>query len=183
MLRVSVKSRDALKSFELFSGKKESISKQKMEGQSSVEKRVIVVAMDGSTEAESALLWFANNIYKKGDEVVVVHCLHHTAHYTMGFWAPVDAQAVARAFEEESKHATKVCSQLTDLLHKYEIVGKVMQLQGDPGHQIVTTAEECRASFIVVGCRGIGVIRRTVLGSVSDYIVHHSNIPVLVYRH
>ncbi|XP_071168743.1 universal stress protein YxiE-like isoform X2 [Mytilus edulis] len=127
-----------------------------MEGQSSVEKRVIVVAMDGSTEAESAL---------------------------QSVWAPVDAQAIARAFEEESKHAAKVCSKLTDLLHKYEIVGKVMQLKGDPGHQIVTTAEENRASFIVVGCRGIGVIRRTVLGSVSDYIVHHSNIPVLVYRH
>lgn len=34
--------------------------------------------------------------------------------------------------------------------------------------------------MIVMGSRGIGTIRRTFLGSVSDYCVHHAHIPVAV---
>lgn len=31
-----------------------------------------------------------------------------------------------------------------------------------------------------MGSRGLGTIRRTILGSVSDYVVHHANVPVVV---
>jgi nucleotide-binding universal stress UspA family protein len=59
----------------------------------------------------------------------------------------------------------------------------VMKLDhGDPGPLIVAKAKECGASAIVMGSRGQGKIRRTVLGSVSDYILHHSDVPVLICR-
>lgn len=64
-----------------------------------------------------------------------------------------------------------------------QIEGRVVQTSGDPGHRIVTAAAEGGADFIVVGSRGMGTIRRTLLGSVSDYLVHHSNIPVFICRH
>lgn len=64
-----------------------------------------------------------------------------------------------------------------------QIKGRVIQTSGDPGHGIVTAAAECGADFIVVGSRGMGTIRRTLLGSVSDYLVHHSKIPVFICRH
>jgi len=35
---------------------------------------------------------------------------------------------------------------------------------------------------IVVGTRGLGSVRRTILGSVSDYVVHHAHCPVIVCR-
>jgi hypothetical protein len=36
--------------------------------------------------------------------------------------------------------------------------------------------------LIVIGTRGLGKIRRTFLGSVSDFVVHHADMPVLVCR-
>lgn len=52
-----------------------------------------------------------------------------------------------------------------------------------PGHAIVDTATKTDAAFIVTGTRGMGKIRRTILGSVSDFVVHHAPCPVLVCRH
>ncbi|XP_065937106.1 universal stress protein YxiE isoform X2 [Magallana gigas] len=51
-----------------------------------------------------------------------------------------------------------------------------------PSHGIVDIANKENARFIVTGSRGMGVIRRTILGSVSDFILHHANCPVFVYK-
>lgn len=49
-----------------------------------------------------------------------------------------------------------------------------------PGQGIIQVAEEEGANMIVMGTRGLDMIRRTLLGSVSDYVVRHSRVPVLV---
>lgn len=50
----------------------------------------------------------------------------------------------------------------------------------DPGEGIIRAAEELGADLIVIGSRGMGLVRRTILGSVSDYVLQHSHIPVAV---
>ena len=51
-----------------------------------------------------------------------------------------------------------------------------------PGQEVVKTANDEHAMMIVIGTRGMGTIRRTILGSVSDYVVHHAHCPVIVCR-
>ena len=53
---------------------------------------------------------------------------------------------------------------------------------GKPGEVICRIAEEESAAMIVTGTRGMGKVRRTILGSVSDYLVHHAHCPVIVCR-
>ena len=48
------------------------------------------------------------------------------------------------------------------------------------GHTICKIAKVHSASLIVIGQRGLGAIRRTFLGSVSDYVIHHAHIPTIV---
>ena len=43
-------------------------------------------------------------------------------------------------------------------------------------------AEELDAGLIVVGSRGLGGVRRALIGSVSDSVVRHAHCPVLVVR-
>jgi nucleotide-binding universal stress UspA family protein len=42
--------------------------------------------------------------------------------------------------------------------------------------------EEIRADLIVIGSRGLGGIRRALMGSVSDSVVRHAYCPVMVVR-
>jgi nucleotide-binding universal stress UspA family protein len=47
---------------------------------------------------------------------------------------------------------------------------------------IVELAEETGAGLIVMGSRGLGGIRRALMGSVSDSVVRHAHCPVMVVR-
>jgi nucleotide-binding universal stress UspA family protein len=50
---------------------------------------------------------------------------------------------------------------------------------GSPGPALCDLAESLQTSVIVMGTRGLGGIRRAVLGSVSDYVVRNAPCPVL----
>jgi nucleotide-binding universal stress UspA family protein len=48
--------------------------------------------------------------------------------------------------------------------------------------QIVQVAEDIEAGLIVMGSRGLGGVRRALMGSVSDSVVCRAHCPVLVVR-
>ena len=68
------------------------------------------------------------------------------------------------------------------IFFSYQIHGKVRRMGGKPGEAIIIAAKEEKASMIVTGTRGLGSMRRTFLGSVSDYVLHHSDVPVVIVR-
>lgn len=66
----------------------------------------------------------------------------------------------------------------------FQINGTVKSVHSSsPGEGICKIAKEVNADLIITGTRGMGSVRRTLLGSVSDYILHHAHVPVIVCRH
>lgn len=61
----------------------------------------------------------------------------------------------------------------------YELILRV----GDPVQQICDVAEELNVRYIIMGSRGMGLIRGTVLGAVSNGVLHESLIPILIIPH
>jgi nucleotide-binding universal stress UspA family protein len=53
---------------------------------------------------------------------------------------------------------------------------------GDPKHVICDVAKQEACSLVIVGSHRHGLIDRVLLGSVSDYVVHHAHCAVLVVR-
>ena len=53
---------------------------------------------------------------------------------------------------------------------------------GDAKEEIVRAAEEWRADLVVLGARGLGRIKRVLLGSVSLAVARHARCPVLVVK-
>jgi nucleotide-binding universal stress UspA family protein len=54
--------------------------------------------------------------------------------------------------------------------------------RGPAVDEILDLAGELQAGLIVMGSRGIGLVERLVVGSVSEGVVHHARCPVLVLR-
>ena len=53
---------------------------------------------------------------------------------------------------------------------------------GPPAEGIVRLASTMDVDLIVMGNRGLGAVRRLAFGSVSTYVLHHAECPVLVTR-
>ena len=48
--------------------------------------------------------------------------------------------------------------------------------------ELVRKGQELGASAIIMGSRGLGAFKRAFLGSVSDYLVHHASVPVIIVK-
>ena len=62
----------------------------------------------------------------------------------------------------------------------FQLPFKTLFAYGAIGHVICSVGKEEKAECIILGSRGLGTIRRTILGSVSDYVTQHMTIPVLL---
>ncbi|EGG17863.1 hypothetical protein DFA_08864 [Cavenderia fasciculata] len=57
-------------------------------------------------------------------------------------------------------------------------------LCGDIREEIIKYIEDNGPfEMVIVGSRGLSIVKRIILGSVSEYLVHHAPIPVYVVKH
>ncbi|KAK2163388.1 hypothetical protein LSH36_80g01000 [Paralvinella palmiformis] len=83
---------------------------------------------------------------------------------------------------EGSKKTQELQEKFKKKFNEQEITAKFVSDVEKPGELICETAKREGATYIVMGTRGMGKLRRTIMGSVSDYVVHHSSCPVIVCR-
>jgi nucleotide-binding universal stress UspA family protein len=89
--------------------------------------------------------------------------------------------------EEQGQQFEQVARQTLDaeVQNVRAVGGTVAQAHlrmGTPAAEIVELAEELKVGMVVVGNRGLGGIRRALMGSVSDSVVRHAHCLVLVVR-
>lgn len=53
---------------------------------------------------------------------------------------------------------------------------------GDAGHTIVKFAKDKKFDIIIIGARGRGALKEIFFGSVSNYVLHKANLPVLIVK-
>ncbi|OMO98516.1 Universal stress protein A [Corchorus olitorius] len=55
-------------------------------------------------------------------------------------------------------------------------------MEGDPRNVICDAVDKHHATIVVMGSHGYGVVKRAVLGSVSDYCAHHAHCSVMIVK-
>nr|KAJ3418394.1 hypothetical protein HK105_008362 [Polyrhizophydium stewartii] len=164
--------------------------------------RTVCIAIDGSKSSEYAVTWAVNNILKaETDQVVVLHVRPFVAlpnvtytgtllDYGVGTFR-LDPMLSKPAFDveafEEIEQSNKQASHelLISTAKMIKHAGfhvRAIALRGDPREELVHKIEQLKADLVVMGSRGLGVLSRTFLGSVSDYLTHNLKVPVIVTR-
>ena len=144
----------------------------------------ILLATDGSKDAELAARIAADITQKGASELQVVH-VGPSAGYNGG-GEPLVTDIFAPT-EEQLKELNKEHRQLLDAqVKQIEAAGgavrKAHLRMGRPDEEIIALAEEIGAGLVVMGCRGLGGVKRALMGSVSDSVVRYAHCPVLVVR-
>jgi nucleotide-binding universal stress UspA family protein len=137
----------------------------------------ILLATDGSKDAELAARAAADLTKVTGAELHVSHAWRPLPHYAYPSLVPEEYHP---PYEEGAKRLLD--EQVERIERSGGIVAESHLVMGRPAEAIIELGEEIEAGLIVVGSRGHGPVGRLVMGSVSEGVVHHAHCPVLVVR-
>lgn len=105
-----------------------------------------------------------------------------TLMYADEFYFPIELLEAPAGQYLETAPATKVKLQekLRDYIKEHVPLGaEGVIVQDAPARSIVQTAKDTRADLIIMGTHGRNGIRRAVLGSVCEAVLHDSDVPLL----
>jgi nucleotide-binding universal stress UspA family protein len=144
----------------------------------------ILLATDGSENANLASSTAADLAKSTNSELHVVYVGHMPSIFYESPGAIVLDPDLQSRMEEDAEEAarTKLKEQVQKIREAGTEVAGVHTRVGFPDAEIVGLAERLSAGLIVMGSRGLGPLRRALMGSVSDSVVRHAHCPVLVVR-
>lgn len=153
------------------------------------------VIQDSSPQSRSALNWTVDHLVSKGDKVRLVSIIDtkSTATYSPPSGVPIDLD-----IEPDQEQLSRCNAILTEYqkiakrkvgdVKASTVVSRSLGTSSDHGREICEYAAEMGAEILVVGSRGHGSFKRSImgmfgLGSVSNFVIQHAPVAnVLVHK-
>ncbi|WOK96130.1 hypothetical protein Cni_G04837 [Canna indica] len=153
--------------------------------------RTVGIGIDYSPMSKLAVQWAVNNLVCAGDHVVLIHVLSKSDHHTQKqLWEEKGSPLIP--LDEFEEMNLTVQYGITPEREVFEILGTASRTKevkvlskiywGDPREKICDAVEELKLDSLVLGSRGLGAIKRVLLGSVSNYVVMNATCPVTVVK-
>jgi nucleotide-binding universal stress UspA family protein len=137
----------------------------------------ILLPTDGSEEATLAARTVTDLGERTGSELHVVHVGE------ISLSLHPDRQGHRDLYEEHEREARQLLeAQVEKMKAAGATVAQAHLRLGRTDEEVVVLAEELSVDLIAMGGRGLGGVRRALMGSVSDSVVRHAHCPVLIAR-
>ncbi|RKP11210.1 hypothetical protein THASP1DRAFT_27048 [Thamnocephalis sphaerospora] len=151
--------------------------------------RVVCIAVDPSDHGRYGFDWALKNFIKPESDLVVLLNVRNP----LAVPAPYGVVRAGAGYMDFSDYAIALEKSHRDASHGFlrEYAAKLMErgiavkaiaLRGDAREELVRKSSEVHADVLILGSRGLGVLKRTLLGSVSDYCAHNCTMPLVIVK-
>ncbi|XP_009780827.1 universal stress protein PHOS32-like isoform X2 [Nicotiana tabacum] len=126
--------------------------------------RLVGIGMDYSATSKAALKWAIDNLI---EEALI----------------PLDEFREINVSKHYGLNPDKEVLNMLDTVSKVKKVTVVAKVYwGDAREKLCDAVEHLKLDTLVVGSRGLGVLKRVLLRSVSKYVVQNASCPVTVVK-
>lgn len=133
----------------------------------------ILLATDGSEDAAQAREAASDLARRSNSELHIVHVWHDVP-------SPYAHAFVKRELERQGREVLD--AQVRKIEDAGGTVAEAHLRGGRTSDEVIELSERLGAGLLVVGSRGHGAVRRILMGSHSEAMMHHAHLPVLVLR-
>jgi len=150
----------------------------------------ILVPVDGSEYSHDAAEYAIGVAKLTHGKIIVLHVVHLPAYaFAYSGSEGVSPMAIPTPLpptltEEEKQAAKKIVDEVKEMGDAAGVTMETKIVERHPSvpDAIIQFAKEEGVDLIVMGTKGKTAIRRFLLGSVTESVVHHAHCPVLVVR-
>lgn len=139
----------------------------------------ILAPTDFSPAAAPALEWAGSLSAAFGAELLILNVLDLSLAGIAGL--PTEFAAIPAAAELVTRIRAETKTEMAKVAARYP-KAKTLVREGTPRTGILDVARETGADLIVMGTHGRTGLAHIFFGSVAEYVVRHSRIPVLTVR-
>ncbi len=134
----------------------------------------ILVPVDGSETADKAVEEAAVLAQAYNAEIHILYVANINQLAINACLSDAILEAVNKAGNEILEKAAKRIPENINVITTSET--------GSPAVTITDFADEIKADLVVIGSRGLGLVKGVLLGSVSQYVVEHAPCPAVVVK-
>src|ERR687893_2893666 len=138
----------------------------------------VLLATDGSKDAELATTTALDLANSTSSELHIVLVKEEAYAYVDAGGYPFTDAELDHELEQQAR--MRLDAEVEKIRSAGGAVAEAHLRVGAAHAEIVDLAQDIGAGLIVIGSRGLGGIRRALMGSVSESVVRHAHCPVLV---
>ena len=138
----------------------------------------ILIATDGSKASENAVRLGIKLAHQNGAKVYAIYVINISAYDSI----LMDESWVIDECKECEEKGHKATSSVEEKARFAGLEAESIILKGNPAEKILDFANENGIDMIVVGRLGKSGIERFAIGSVSEKVVKHAKVPVLIVQ-
>ncbi len=141
----------------------------------------ILVCLDGSSLAEQILPYATEVALGCGSRIVLLEVTlppSAAIEPLTGYYRATPLEKILRQEQEARAYLKRIAQRP----RKKGLKVSMLTASGDPGKTILNVANETNADLIVLSTHGRSGLRRLVFGSVADFVLKNSELPVLLRK-
>jgi nucleotide-binding universal stress UspA family protein len=141
----------------------------------------ILVCLDGSKLAEQVLPYAIEQALHFKSQLVLLSVIVPVTS-TSTVWEPAPEGLVEKQAEAEKAAEAYLKNIINRLSEEKRLRAEYLTLEGLVAETIVEYAQNNKVDLIAIATHGLGGLRRLAFGSVADFVLRNSNVPLLVIR-